>query len=300
MAFNPVIIEKGLRADFARKMAEFQSARELSPGLMQAAMTIQSDGAYEKMGWLGAMPGVQEWIGELNAKALEDYDFTIRNKDWATAAIIHENDVDDDQTGSLQMASAMLVKRLLAHPEKLIAALLTGGTSGLAYDGVAFFADAAGARTFDNLLGGSGTTVANLETDLIAALVAMARFTDDQGEALNIKGNLIVCPKALEYNFKKLVMSNASPTATAGVDTYNPFANGFTVIGDARLDAADATDWYLLATSEIVKPFVFSMRENASPTFEKKNLTKTWVYSADYRGNAGYGLPHLAVKMVNS
>lgn len=300
MAFNPVVIEKGLRADFARKMAEFQSARAMSPGLIQAAMALDSAAAYEKLGWLGAMPGVQEWIGEINAKGLEDYDYTIRNKDWVAAATINENDVDDDQTGSLQMASAMLVKRLLAHPEKLIVSLLTGGTSGLAYDGVAFFSNASGVRTIDNLLAGSGTTLAQLETDLIAALVAQAKFTDDQGEALNIQGNLIVCPKALEYSFKKLVESRSSPTATAGVDTYNPFATGFTVIGDARLDAADVNDWYLLATNEIVKPFAFSMREAASPAFEKKNLTKSWVYSANYRGNAGYALPHLAVKTVNS
>lgn len=300
MAFNPVVIEKGLRVDFAQKMGEFLAARQINPGLMRAAMVINSLAAYEKMGWLGAMPAVQEWLGELSIGQLEDYDYTIRNKDWSASVLLNENDLDDDQTGVLDKLGAYLVSRIMAHPEKLMVSLLTGGTSGLAYDGVAFFSDATGARVIDNLLGGNGTTVANLETDLNAALVQMAKFVDDKGEVLNLKGDLIVCPKALETNFLKLVNSIASPTASGGVDTFNPYQGRFTVIGDARLDATDANDWYLLATSEIVKPFIFSMRQDAAPHLEKKNLTKTWVAYADYRGNAGYGLPHLAVKTVNT
>jgi len=116
---------------------------------------------------------------------------------------------------------------------------------------------------------------------------------------MNIKGDLIVCPVALEDSFNTLVNSNSDPTAS-GVDTFNPFKGKVRVIADARLDAVDANDWYLLATSEIVKPFVFSMRQEAEPLFEKTPLTKSWVASANYRGNAGYGIPHLAVKTVNT
>lgn len=300
MAYNPIVIEKGLRAGFARAMAEFNAARQINPGILRAAMRIPSDGAYEKMGWVGAMPAVQQWVGELNAKEFGNYDYTVRNLDWSAAIPIHENDIEDDQTGVLTMAPSLLVKRIMAHPEKLMVDLLTGGTSALAYDGVAFFSSVSAPRTIDNLLDGTGVTLSALETDLIAALVAMAKFTDDQGETLNIMGDLIVCPKALEYSFKKLVNSQASPTATAGVDTYNPFQGQFGVIADPRLDATDAGDWYLLATSEIIKPFVFSDRQGAKSRMEKKNLTKTWVFSGDYRGNAGYGLPHLAVKTVQS
>lgn len=299
MAFNPVVIEKGLNAGFAQKMAQFLAAREMAPGIMATALGIESQSAYEKMGWFGAMPGVQEWIGELNSKGFEDYDYTIRNADWAVATTINENDVDDDQVGLFPLIPSLLIKRLMAHPEKLIIDLINGGTTKPAFDGIAFFADASGVRTIDNLLGGSGVdTLAHMEADLNAALVQQAKFPDDQGNALNIKGNLIVCPVAQERNWKRIVMSNTDPAATVQ-GTYNPF-NNLQIIADARLDAIDPTDWYLFATGEIVKPFVFSMRQEGRPRMEKKNLTKTWVYSADYRGNAGYGLPHLAVKTVNS
>ena len=298
MAFNPVIIEKGLNAGFAQKMAEFYAGRELVPGLMAAVMGIESKSAYEKMGWIGAMAAVSEWLGELSVQNFEDYDYTIKNKDWAVTAPINENDYDDDQTGVLKMIPSLLAKRLLAHPEKLVSALLNNGTSALAYDGVAFFSNVSGARTFDNLLAGTGVTIAKLESQIEAARVAMAKFTDDKGEALNIKGNLIVCPVAIETNMRRIVQSNADPAqAIAGV--FNPF-NNLQVISDARLDAVDSDDWYLLATNEILKPFVFSTRQEGRPRMEKKNLTKTWIYSADYRGNAGYGLPHLAIKTVNT
>lgn len=300
MAFNPIVIEKGLNAGFARQMAQFQAAREISPGIMAAGMMIPSTAAYEKLGWLGAMPVVQQWLGEIQAKQLEDYDYTVKNKDWAVAVPVNENDVNDDQTGVHTLFPAMLAQRLMRHPEKLMIDFLLNGDVATAYDGVAFFSDVSAPRTFDNLLAGTGTTLAQMEVDLNAALVAMAKFTDDQGEPLNLRGNLIVCPMALENNFRRLVQSTSDPTATGGVETFNPYAGRFTVIGDSRLDADDANDWYLLSTNEIIKPFVFSMRQAAENRFEKKNGTKSWIWSADYRGNAGYGLPHLAVKTVNS
>jgi phage major head subunit gpT-like protein len=175
--------------------------------------------------------------------------------------------------------------------------LLINGDSATAYDGSAFFANRS---VNDNLLAGNGTTLANLDTDLNAALVAMAKFKDDQGEPLNIRGNLIVCPVALENTFRRLVESRADPTATGGVDTLNPYAGRLQVISDPRLDADDVNDWYLLATNEIVKPLVYSKRQEGQTRMEKKNLTKTWVWSADYRGNGGYGLPVLATKTVNT
>lgn len=301
MAFNPVIIEKGLNARFAKDMANFQAAHEINPGLMGLAMEIPSSGAYEKLGWLGSVPGVAEWIGELAAKKLEDYDFTIKNRDWAVAARVNENDLNDDQTGALASLSAWLVRRLMQHPEKLLASLVTGGTSGLAYDGVAFFANAGSGRANDNLLGTSlnTDTLANIETSLNAALVAMSKFVDDQGEILNIKADTILVPKALENKMKKLILSNTDATgAVNGI--YNPYGSGYKVLADPRLDAVDANSFYIFATGEPVKPFVYSMRQSAETRFEKKNLTKDWIYSANYRGNLGYGLPQLAAKVVMS
>lgn len=295
---TPTIIERGLKAIFAQAMNELQTAREINPGLLDLALHSPSDGYDEKYGWIGAMPAVKEWIGEIQASELASYDYTIKNKDWVVGVPINENDIEDDRVSALGALAQMLVRRIAVHPEKLIIDLMTGG--GKAYDGVAFFSDVSGKRKIDNLLNGTGTSLSQLEADLNAALIAMAKFKDDQGEVLNIKGNVIVCPVALENNFRRLVQSQADPTASGGVNTYNPYQGRFTVIGDARLDAVDANDWYLFATNEIVKPFIYQLRQEAKPEMEKTPNTKRWVFSANYRCNVGFGLPHLGVKTVNT
>lgn len=299
MAFNPTVIEKGLQAKFAQAMSEFQAARVINPGLMGLALTTPSNGAYEKYGWLGAMPAVKQWIGERNSKEFESYDYTIKNLDWEASTPVFENDFDDDQTGSYGMISQMLARRIGVHPEKLMIDLLINGDSALAYDAIAFFSNATGKRVNDNILTGTGITLATMSADLTAAKIAMAKFVDDQGETLNIKANTIVCPVSLEDNFRRLVDSQTDPTATA-TGTFNPFSGKFTVIGDARLDADDVNDWYLCATNEVVKPFIYQNRQSGRSTMEKTNHTKQWVFGADYRSNAGYGLPQLAIKTTNT
>jgi phage major head subunit gpT-like protein len=299
MAFNPTVIEKGLNARFAQAMAEFQAARSINPGLMGLALTAPSNGAYEKYGWLGAMPAVKQWIGERNSKQFASYDYTIKNLDWEASTPVFENDFDDDQTGSYAMIAAMLANRIGVHPEKLMIDLLTAGDVGLAYDGIAFFSNATGVRVNDNILTGTGVTLETMSADLTAAKIAMSKFVDDQGETLNIKADTIVCPVSLEDNFRRLVDSQTDPTATA-TGTFNPFSGKFTVIGDARLDADDVNDWYLCATREIVKPFIYQNRQSGRSTMEKTNHTKQWVFGADYRSNAGYGIPQLAIKTTNA
>lgn len=296
----PTVAHKIFNASFARAMAELFAARELSPGLMNLAMDVSSTGAAEDYPFLGAMPIVREWLGEATAEQVKDYEYLIRNRDWVSTVIIHENHIADDRTGVLQTLAQQLARRIFVHPEKLLIESIVAGTSNVAYDGIAYFSDASGVRVIDNLLGGAGTSLANLEADLNAALVAMARFVDDQGEPMGIQGNVIVCPVALENNFRRLVNSVGDPTVSAGVNTFNPYQGRFTVIGNPRLDAADANDWYLFATNEPMRPFVYQLRQATENRFDRKPGTKQWLATADYRGAIGYGIPHLGVKVVNS
>lgn len=298
MALNPTVIEKGLNAVFGAEMMKFYQARAINPGLMGLALMLRSTGAYEKLAWLGSMPIVQEWIGEANVKEFADYNYTLRNKDWQVTVPMDENDWEDDQTGSFAMIPPMLAERIGVHPEKLIVGLLNGGTSGLAYDGIAYFSDASGVRVNDNLAAGTGTTLAQIAADIDTNVATMAKFVDEAGEPLNIIPDTIVCPVALKPKFDRLVNSDNDPTVTSQL-TYNPYGGKFKVFGDARLDATDANDWYLACTGMSVKPFVFSMRQEGRVRLVNKNLTKIWNAIADYRSNAGYALPQLAIKVVN-
>jgi phage major head subunit gpT-like protein len=296
----PSVAHKIFNAEMARAMRQFQDARSVSPGLMQLAMENPSSGAAEDYPWIGAMPIVREWLGEVTAEELEDYDYIIKNRDWVASVMINQNHIDDDQTGVLRTLSQQLAQRILRHPEKLLSDAIINGTSNLAYDGVAYFSNATGNRTIDNTISGSGESLANIEADLATAVETMAKFEDDKGEVLGIQADTIVCPVALEPNIRRLVQSIADPTATGGTNTFNPYNGRFRVIANPRLDADDANDWYVFATNEPVRPFIYQLRQSAATDMEKKAGTKQWIFSAYYRGNVGYGIPHLGVKVVNT
>jgi phage major head subunit gpT-like protein len=296
----PSVAHKIFKAEMARAMAGFNNARSLSPNILSVAMQNPSSAAAEDYPWLGAMPVVQEWLGEVTAEEIADYDYIIKNRDYVASVLISQNHIDDDQTGVLATLAQQLASRIMRHPEKLIVDAIINGDSNTAYDGVAFFSNVSGARTIDNLLAGTGPALDKLEADLNSALVAMATFADDKGAPLGIRGDTIVCPMALENDFRRLVQSTSDPTASGGIETFNPYAGRFSVIGDPRLDADDANDWYLMATNEPVKPLIYQLRQAANSNMEKAPGTKQWIFSADYRGAVGYGIPHLAVKTVNT
>ena len=63
--------------------------------------------------------------------------------------------------------------------------------------------------------------------------------------------------------------------------------------------SANPTYWFMADTQRAAKPFIFQKRREPEfvtldkSTDENAFLRKEYVYGVDYRGNAGYGLPHL-------
>ena len=76
------------------------------------------------------------------------------------------------------------------------------------------------------------------------------------------------------------------------------------VIVDPNL--TDATDWYLFAANELMKPLIYQSRKAPQlvaldkPTDESVFMRKKIHYSVEMRGNAGYGYYEMAVKTVNA
>jgi phage major head subunit gpT-like protein len=131
----------------------------------------------------------------------------------------------------------------------------------------------------------------------------MLRFTDDNGIALGIYPDTIVCPPEMEIVFQKIVASTTYITATAS-GVANVWAGSIkTVIVDPWL--TDVDDWYAFAVNMPLKPFVFQERQAPQfvaldkatdlPNFLRRKL----LYSAESRSNAGYGFFQQGVKTVN-
>jgi phage major head subunit gpT-like protein len=295
------LLLRGIRAEFNKAMAE---TNVYGLAVYRDAYTdVQSNGKDETYAWLGQLPVIREWIGPKHVKALNDYKYAITNKDFEGTIAVDKNEVEDDQLGGIVPRIRMLAQQAIAFPHKLLSDVLIAGTSGLAFDGIAFFSNATGVRVNDNLLAGTGTTLAQVEVDLGVARATMMKFVDDQSQVMGIVGETVVCPPEMELTFRKILFGTTS-AGQANPAVPNPLQGMVTrLIVDPRL--TDVNDWYLLACAYPIRPLVYQTRK--APIFvaldkdtdDKAFWEKQYVYGVELRANAGYGFPQMACKTVN-
>ena len=297
MIIDTIALTKGIRAEFNKSLITGPGAR------YDGNFTrVPSTGKSETYGWIGQVPTLREWLGEKHLKSLEDHEYTITNKKWEATLEVDEDEIEDDQIGIIKPRIQDLALRARQFPSRLVSDLVINGTTGLAYDGSAFFADRS---TNDNLLAGSGVTEANLLTDLATARGTMMKFVDDEGEVMEIEGDTIICPPELEVTFKRIANSMSFVGGSAQTPEKNIWQSILkNVIVDPRL--SDANDWYFAAMSYPLKPFIYQDRKKPrltaldKPDSEIRFMRGKFVYSAEMRGNAGYGYYQMCVKFVNT
>lgn len=288
---NAIALEKGLKIAFHQAYADLIKSPEYDL-IKQIAMIAPSSASSEKYGWLGDVPDVVEWLGEIVAKELAEYDYTITNKNWQSAMQIDRNSLDDDQYGMIMSRVAELPRAILEHRWEMIEDLFAAGTTDLAYDASAFFANRTAPN--DNLLAGNGAdTVAHVKTDIAAAYAAMYNFTSNEGRHLRIKMDTIVCPVEIE----DLVLE--AVTAVQGQTAANIAAMRIKKVIPLP-GQSDTTDWYGICTTRGIKPFILQTRQEPQPELVDNRLNRQMIFFAHGRSNAGYGFPQLAVKVVNS
>jgi phage major head subunit gpT-like protein len=82
---------------------------------------------------------------------------------------------------------------------------------------------------------------------------------------------------------------------------YNPVSDfGIQVIPMPQLE--DANDWYMFATDFPLRPFIFQNRRGVDTVLDDTEVARNRKlhYSAEMRGNAGYGFYQMAIKVTNS
>lgn len=271
---------------------------------MQAVLSGPSDGHSHDWSWIGDLAAVNEWTDERTLNELQQFSYSLTNARWESTVRVPLMAFRTQNATLIQQRVNELVEAGRRHLWRRFIDLLIAGTTGLGFDAAAFFADAhsyADSGSYDNLLGGSGVdTDAHVETDWLAVKAAMASFPNSRGEPIEAVPDLVVCPTGVEHRFRKLF------NATMLSNNSNIYVNEAQVIGSARLAANDANDWYAFCTKLPAKPFVF--QENIPWRMGAvTNLNDSWVFLNDallYGGDGyyqmGYGLPQLAVKVVNS
>lgn len=298
MIYNTKLLEKAIRARFHQQYGQIQSQPHLNR-LSRLYTPTTSNGSEEKYAWLGDIPGVREWVGEKSLGGLKDYDYTIKNKDWYDGFAIDRNELEDEQIDGIMPRVDMLAMELAKWPSNLVVDLIKNGDSNLAYDGSAFFADRS---TNDNLLSGSGTTVSNIKTDIQTVRATMMQFESDTGRVMGLMPDTLVVPPQMEVDFLEAVRSaTTGDSVTADGIGYNPLAAfGMNVI--ALPELSDSDDWYAFATQFPLRPFIVQSRKAPESVLDdtEVNRNRKLYYSAEMRGNAGYGFPQMAIKVVNS
>lgn len=105
----------------------------------KVATTVPSSTGTEEYGWLGAFPGMREWVGDRVVNGMATHGYSIRNKSFEMTVGVPRPAIEDDQYGIYSPMMAEMGRASSAHPDELVFSLLKNGASTLCYDGQNFF-----------------------------------------------------------------------------------------------------------------------------------------------------------------
>jgi phage major head subunit gpT-like protein len=130
------------------------------------AMIVSSNSRVNDYKFMLQFPMLREWIGDRVIRSLSAQNFTIENKDYEVTIEVDRNDIQDDNIGIYNPIIGELGRAAAQHPDKLMAALMTGAFSTACYDGQ-YFIDTdhpVGSGTKSNHGGGSSQPWLVLDT----------------------------------------------------------------------------------------------------------------------------------------
>lgn len=303
---SSTVLTQGIKGLFVRELSGVTGA--LLP--QRLATMAPSNARSETYAWLGQPSQMQEVDPsgyftdndaqpEPDIKQLSDTTYSITNKTFRNKLVIPRVDLEDDQIGGLALRVQQMVATGVGHKNALLTTLIENGTSGLCYDGTAFFGDSHTARkdeggTQDNLLAGSGVTAANFQTDIGTGISTISTFKAENGEPFfsDMPMNYVLMAHPSQFAKVRVALGADLISNTSNVD-FDGFS--ITPVFNARL--SDTNDWYLFAVDG-VRPFIWQDRVPLS--LESKEKDEHFEYSLRARYNCGYGFWQKAVKFVNA
>lgn len=293
-----IVNVKNVRQVFVNLKATYQKAFEQTPSdWKKVAMVVPSTSKENDYSWLSRFPKMREWIGDKVIKALEAFNYTIRNKDWEATIELDRNDMEDDQILGLAVQAQGAGQSAAELPADIVFALLSNGFTNLCYDGQPFF-------DTDHFVAGKSvsnkgtkklnvTSYAAAKASYGAARTTMRQFKDDEGASLKVRPSILVVPPALEDDANYLMTADRFPD-----NTPNPYKGSAEVLVVPELTSDSA--WFLLDTTRPVKPLVY--QERKKPEFVEQTdynndnvfMRKKFHFGAEARANGGYGFWQMA------
>lgn len=261
-----------------------------APKYPRIATEVPSSTSEENYGWLGQLPGMEEWIGERTIKNLEGYTYTIRNRTFESTISIDREVLEDDRYGIYRPQIEMMGAAAATAPDDTVFEALQDGFVKKCYDGKPFFSQdhACGGQIYSNM-----TQKKLSQESFLEARASIMSYRGDKGKSLRLVPDLLIVPPALEAKAREILEA----------DIINGTSN--TTKGLAKLEvvqelSGDPDAWYLLVTTESMKPLILQMRRKPKFTSLTKEddpnvfLQKKYLYGTDGRWNAGYGFWQMA------
>lgn len=257
--------------------------------------------------WFGITPPMTEWKDNRKMNGLLPYNYTIVNKRWANGIEVDRDAIEDDLLGQYADRIKGLPRAYFRAVQRDVFSALDGAyaNSLKAYDATAFFADTrqiGQSANIDNYLSGNySDSESEIRTAIYEGMAAMAAYQDDWGEPLNLQPDTIVCSPGM-----KLLISQALRPGVAGViRPESEIIKPENIISNAWIKT-NAKDWFLLCTTEDIKPLIFQNRKAPefdaldSPTGEKVFTQNKFMYGCSARYNVGFGDPRTAIMFHNT
>lgn len=271
--------------------------RAASPFYPQICTTVPSTGSDEQYGFLGAMPGIREWLDDRVFNSLRGASYTLTNKEWESSVGIEKNDIEDDRLSLYGPSLQMLGEEAAQHPDELVMSTLVAGASTACFDGQFFF-------DTDHSWGDSGTQSNDLTTDIVdkddpteaefrtayhACRAAMLGFKNDRGKNFirptvrPFTNLMLLVPTNMELAANQAINKTFVDSGESNVVLDKPM-----IVSTSALTGTDA--FYLLNLSQPLKPFVFQARRPLARQMKGMDDRefKDVKFMTDARYNVGY------------
>ena len=299
MGVGGLIVNKAnLEAVFLNLKTIFNKAFESAPSIwQQTTMLVPSGSSQNNYNWLSRFPKMRRWVGEKFIKQFEAFQYAIVNEDWEATVAVNRNDIDDDNLGiyaPMAQEAGYSAKQL---PDEIDAELKNGAFTALCYDGQYFYDTdhpvAGSSVSNKSTVVLSAATAAAAAASYGAARTAIMTFKDEEGRPLNLIGDTLEVPPALETVGKMLLEMDKLAD-----DTPNPYKGTAKLLVNPRLTSSTA--WFLHVTTRPVKPFIYQQRK--APVFVQQTdaqaddvfMRKEFKFGAEARAAGGYAFWQLS------
>lgn len=272
---------------------------DASPFYPTLCTIAPSRGSDEKYGFLGAMPGMQEWLSDRDFQSLRGADYTLANKTWESSVVIEKEDIEDDRIGMYGPSLQMLGQEAAHHPDELLLTALTAGTSTACFDGQFFFDTDhswgdSGSQSNDiskAIVAKDAVTEAEFRTAYHAARAAMLGYKNDQGKLFirptirPMPSLMLMVPPEMEESANQAINKTFVSSGETNIVLDKPM-----IVANGGLTATDA--FYLFNLSQPLKPFVFQARRPLAR--QMKGMDDREFKNVKFMTDARYNLGYLA------